>query len=464
MPLAAIAIGAGVSGGLGYLSSRQQEKASKKALAAQQAEAQRARQFAGVQALKANELLAGGAEQQIPALTQAFQQAGMSLEQAQQRAQMYAQSYGAQSRSALGAGTEAGISALTGAGAGARQDVLGGQAGFEGALGQGMGALQQGAAGARGALSPLMGLQGYGPQAAQAIGAYDVVGRQPSNLRDLMGGQLSRDQAYAGFEADPGYQFRLQQGEQAINRAASARGGRYGGETLRALQEHGQNLASQEFGQFAQRRAGLNALQAQGAGQMDAQTMAALQSQAGREDQSRLAAQGIQANLAGMGYGAQGQLAGIESGLGQNLAGLYGQVGGQRATTGGQLGQLGMGIGQGVSGLEAQRGAGLSSLYGAQGSALSGLAQQGGQQQAGLQTALGTNIANIYGQTAAGQAQNLMGAAGASTQLAGAMIPQYQVPTQYAGQGTAAVGNALQGGLSNLLYANYAPQQQGRWF
>ena len=58
---------------------------------------------------------------------------------------------------------------------------------------------------------------------------------------------------YQGFEADPGYQFRKQQGEGAINAAASAHGGRLSGRTLQALGEFNSGLASQEFGNFAQR-------------------------------------------------------------------------------------------------------------------------------------------------------------------------------------------------------------------
>src|SRR3990167_5123295 len=57
----------------------------------------------------------------------------------------------------------------------------------------------------------------------------------------------------SGFQADPGYQFRQQQGEDAINRAASARGGRLSGRTLQELGEFNSGLASQEFGNYANR-------------------------------------------------------------------------------------------------------------------------------------------------------------------------------------------------------------------
>lgn len=46
---------------------------------------------------------------------------------------------------------------------------------------------------------------------------------------------------------DPGYQFRLAEGEKALNRAASARGKFLGGDQLKALTDYNQESASQEF-------------------------------------------------------------------------------------------------------------------------------------------------------------------------------------------------------------------------
>lgn len=47
---------------------------------------------------------------------------------------------------------------------------------------------------------------------------------------------------------DPGYQFRLQQGERALDRAASARGKFLSGDQLKFLDDYNQESASQEFG------------------------------------------------------------------------------------------------------------------------------------------------------------------------------------------------------------------------
>lgn len=47
---------------------------------------------------------------------------------------------------------------------------------------------------------------------------------------------------------DPGYQFRLEQGQKAIERSAAARGGLLTGGTLKDLTNYGQDLASNEYG------------------------------------------------------------------------------------------------------------------------------------------------------------------------------------------------------------------------
>lgn len=47
---------------------------------------------------------------------------------------------------------------------------------------------------------------------------------------------------------DPGYAFRLQQGQEAANRMANLSGGLMGGNAMRGLQDYTQGLASTEFG------------------------------------------------------------------------------------------------------------------------------------------------------------------------------------------------------------------------
>nr|BFD63160.1 hypothetical protein BdHM001_18410 [Bdellovibrio sp. HM001] len=63
-------------------------------------------------------------------------------------------------------------------------------------------------------------------------------------LQKLSGGNIL-DPSSLG--SDAGYQFRLQQGNTAINNAAAARGMGNSGATLKALTAYGQNLASDEY-------------------------------------------------------------------------------------------------------------------------------------------------------------------------------------------------------------------------
>jgi len=66
------------------------------------------------------------------------------------------------------------------------------------------------------------------------------------------GGTLTKDFSYAPFDynanTDPGTQFRLQQGLNAMNATAAARGGLISGNALKAGQDYGQAQGSQEYG------------------------------------------------------------------------------------------------------------------------------------------------------------------------------------------------------------------------
>jgi hypothetical protein len=68
------------------------------------------------------------------------------------------------------------------------------------------------------------------------------------------------------FQADPGYAFRLSEGQKALERSAAARGGLMGGATGKALLRYGQQMGSQEFSNAfnryqTEREAQLNPLQ-----------------------------------------------------------------------------------------------------------------------------------------------------------------------------------------------------------
>lgn len=49
------------------------------------------------------------------------------------------------------------------------------------------------------------------------------------------------------FQADPGYAFRLSEGQKALDRSAAARGGLISGSALKAATRYGQDMGSQEY-------------------------------------------------------------------------------------------------------------------------------------------------------------------------------------------------------------------------
>lgn len=61
------------------------------------------------------------------------------------------------------------------------------------------------------------------------------------------GGDLNRNFAMSDFQADPGYQFRMDQGMKALQGTAAARGGLLSGGAAKASLEFAQGLGSQEY-------------------------------------------------------------------------------------------------------------------------------------------------------------------------------------------------------------------------
>jgi len=85
----------------------------------------------------------------------------------------------------------------------------------------------------------------YGQQ-REDLSAYRQAGT--TALSQLADPSLTRQFTQADFQADPGYEFRMAEGQKAIERSASARGGIAGGRTMKELSRFGQGLASQEYG------------------------------------------------------------------------------------------------------------------------------------------------------------------------------------------------------------------------
>jgi len=60
-------------------------------------------------------------------------------------------------------------------------------------------------------------------------------------------GMASKGFSADDFKADPGYQFALQQGQQATQNAAGVRGSPFGGQALAAIDQYTQGLANQTY-------------------------------------------------------------------------------------------------------------------------------------------------------------------------------------------------------------------------
>lgn len=85
----------------------------------------------------------------------------------------------------------------------------------------------------------LSGMEGYAPGMGTNALAVD------RNSPDF--GRYARDFGMADFEADPGYAFRVAEGQKAIERSAAARGGLQSGSALKAAARFGQEMGSQEY-------------------------------------------------------------------------------------------------------------------------------------------------------------------------------------------------------------------------
>ena len=108
----------------------------------------------------------------------------------------------------------------------------------------------------------------------------------------------------------PGYQFRLEQGQKALERSASARSGTLTGAQSKALTRYGQDVATQEFDKILDRLSGVISTGAEAAGAGAAQAI-----QTGTQEANIL-----------------GGMADLSFQTGQGLAGAESQVGAARAS------------------------------------------------------------------------------------------------------------------------------------
>ena len=124
----------------------------------------------------------------------------------------------------------------------------------------------------------------------------------------------------AQFQQDPGYAFRLAEGQKALERTAAARGGLISGGALKAASRYGQEMGSQEytnaFNRYqTERQARLNPLQSlAGLGQTAVNQLGAA-GQAYASGAGEAGGQAAQARASGYMGGAQA----IAGGLGQYM-------------------------------------------------------------------------------------------------------------------------------------------------
>lgn len=115
---------------------------------------------------------------------------------------------------------------------------------------------------------------------------------------------------YGGYTKTPGYDFRLQQGQDSLQAGAAARGGLYSGAAMRDLLKYGQDYGSNEYGNYLS-RLGARADTGMGAAQMSGQ--ASQQAAAGVSNALGNIGNAQAAGAIGMGNAITG---GIQNGLG----------------------------------------------------------------------------------------------------------------------------------------------------
>jgi hypothetical protein len=154
------------------------------------------------------------------------------------------------------------------------------------------------------------------------------------------GGEFGTKFSQTNWQQDPGYAFRLSEGNKALNQAAAARGGLISGNALKAAERYGQEMGSQEYQNafnryYREREAMLNPLQSlAGIGQTSAQSLGGAAQNAGTNMGNLASATGASTanSLLAAGNARASAYQGYGSAAGQGLGGLanylnYGNVG-----------------------------------------------------------------------------------------------------------------------------------------
>ena len=101
------------------------------------------------------------------------------------------------------------------------------------------------------------------------LATYREGGESAQRAIDFELGLGARPENYQGFTATPGYEFRLGEGQRALEAGAAARGGLYSGAAMRDALKLGQDYGSNEYGNYfsrlgARADTGMNAAQMSG--------------------------------------------------------------------------------------------------------------------------------------------------------------------------------------------------------
>lgn len=172
-------------------------------------------------------------------------------------------------------------------------------------------------------------LNAYRTQQSQQSQAQQAQQTQTAPGADF--GKYARDFGMQDFQQDPGYAFRLAEGQKALDRQAAARGGLISGGALKAATGYGQQMGSQEyqnaFNRYQTNRA--NQLQPLGnlmsSGQSAASNMGSAAGQYGTAGANLLTGAG-QAIGAGQ-YGAGQSIAAGQLGAGNTWNNALGNIG-----------------------------------------------------------------------------------------------------------------------------------------
>lgn len=159
---------------------------------------------------------------------------------------------------------------------------------------------------------------------------YANAGRESlAQYQQNIGKQPDYQNVLANLANDPGYQFRLQQGQETLENSAAARGNLLSGSTLKDLTGYAQGMASQE---------GANAYNRQFNSFNNTQNQLANLMQQGF---------GASSQIVGSGQATTNNLANLAMSQGQNTANLWNT---RAQAIGGVLDQFGQAIGAGFGG------------------------------------------------------------------------------------------------------------------